>query len=148
MAMSKGGFLSKRFWQIMATNNNKSTEKIVICVYPALFSIVSTKSGPVTIDSLCVQSSGYELSGYKGSMLALRANDYVMNRCFKGFFISQDWNVGQFFILRESWFQLISIRGFWYVLDSCQWFSIIQVRLHIQETVNWQWCTKIYCSYD
>lgn len=71
----------------MTTKNNKSTEKIVICVYAALFSIVSTKSGPVTIDSLCVQSSGYELSGYKGSMLALRANDYVMNRCFKGFLI-------------------------------------------------------------
>lgn len=72
----------------MTTKNNKSTEKIVICVYAALFSIVSTKSGPVTIDSLCVQSSGYELSGYKGSMLALRANDHdVMNRCFKGFLI-------------------------------------------------------------
>lgn len=89
----------------MTTKNNKSTEKIVICVYAALFSIVSTKSGSVTIDSLCVQSSGYGLSGYKGSMLALRANDHdVMNRCFKGFLIPKIEMLVNFFILRESWF--------------------------------------------
>lgn len=102
--MSKGGFFLKQFWKIMTTKNDKSTEKIVICVYAALFSIVSTKSGPVTIDSLCGQSSGYELSGYKGSMLALRVNDYVMNRCFKGFLIPKIEMLANFLILRESWF--------------------------------------------